>query len=401
VLVLDASTRQALAATRSLGRAGLRVGLAECYADCPPGLPVLAFRSRYCSAGVVLPSFADEPRAYAEAVVELVRAHRPRVLIPGSDGSIAAILPYRDTVEDLGCALALPPEEALAVANSKDKTLALAAELGIEHPQTVIVTGATDLAHLRAGLSFPVVLKPATSWSPRSGERLQSLVTLDPDEADAVITRLLRSGSDVLVQEWAGGRREGVTLLVVGGEVVSSFGHLEHRTTPLLGGASVVRESIRTPQDILGPAVRLVTALGLEGLSEVEFRRNASGTPLLMEINARLAGSIETAVRAGADFPLLLWQWASGQPLSPPAAYREGLRLRWLRGDMRWLRENHRGAGRPDALGRWPALWIFMTEFVRTPRLDCFDRADMGPVLVELRTTISALTGARDMSPES
>jgi len=80
---------------------------------------------------VVLPSFADEPRAYAEAVVELVRAHRPRVLIPGSDGSIAAILPYRDTVEELGCALALPPEEALAVANSKDKTLALAAELGI------------------------------------------------------------------------------------------------------------------------------------------------------------------------------------------------------------------------------------------------------------------------------
>ena len=317
------------------------------------------------------------------------------MLIPGNDGSIAAILPYRDTVEDLGCVLALPPQEALAVANDKDKTLAFAAELGIAHPRTVTVRVDTDLARLLDGVTFPVVLKPSISWSPRSGERLQPLVTLDRTETERVLTRLLRSGSDVLLQEWAGGRREGVTLMVVGGEVVCSFGHLEHRTTPVLGGASVVRESTRPPRDILDAAVRLVTALGLEGLCEVEFRRDGSGTPLLMEINARLAGPIETAVRAGADFPLLLWQWASGQRLTPPPAYREGLRLRWLRGDMRWLRENQRDAGRPDAMGRWRALWTFTSEFVRTPRLDCFDLADLGPVAVELRITLNALTGAR------
>ena len=47
------------------------------------------------------------------------------------------------------------------------------------------------------------------------------------------------------------------------------------------------------PDDIYDASVRLVTALGLEGLCEVEFRRDASNQPLLMEINARLAGPME------------------------------------------------------------------------------------------------------------
>ena len=51
--------------------------------------------------------------------------------------------------------------------------------------------------------------------------------------------------------------------------------------------------------------------------------------------------------------------------------------------------------GPPDAMGRWRALWTFTSEFVRTPRLDCFDLADLGPVAVELRITLNALTGAR------
>ena len=99
----------------------------------------------------------------------------------------------------------------------------------------------------------------------------------------------------------------------------ASFAHTEHRTSPALGGASVLRESIPMPGDIFDAAVRLVKALGLQGLCGVEFRRNASNQPLLMEINARLAGEIETALVSGADFPLMTWQWATGQRVEQSA----------------------------------------------------------------------------------
>ena len=166
-------------------------------------------------------------------------------------------------------------------------------------------------------LELPIVLKPTMSWGRRSGRRLQAVEVVDEAEAEAAVRRFVDAGAGVLAQQWVGGRREGVTLFVVDGAVRASFAHVEHRTTPALGGASVVRESIPVPSDLYEPSVRLVTAVGLKGYSEVEFRRDGDGRPLLMEINARVAGPIETAARAGVDFPLMIWRWAVGLPVAP------------------------------------------------------------------------------------
>ena len=82
------------------------------------------------------------------------------------------------------------------------------------------------------------------------------------------------------------------------------------------------------PDDIGPAARRLVAALGLDGYSEVEFRRDAAGVPALMEINPRPTASLELAVRAGVDFPLLLYRWAAGLPVEHAGGYRMGVRLR-------------------------------------------------------------------------
>ena len=77
-----------------------------------------------------------------------------------------------------------------------------------------------------------------------------------------------------------------------------------------------MRESIPVSKELLNTAVSLATAIGMEGACEVEFRRDASGRPLLMEINARLAGTLENAIHSGVNFPLMIWQWgdrAAGQ----------------------------------------------------------------------------------------
>jgi hypothetical protein len=110
-----------------------------------------------------------------------------------------------------------------------------------------------------------------------------------------------------------------------------------------------------------------------------------------MEINARLAGPVEIARQSGVDFPLMVWQWATGLPVDRVATYTTGVRMRWLRGDMRWLRDNHHRVGRPDSLSRSRALWTFSLEFLRSTRYDCFDRRDLRPVVAELRTTVGAV----------
>ena len=384
ILILDASYKQSLASARSLGRAGLRVAMGETAIQCPALGTLPAFRSRYSASNVVLPSYSGDGFAFAAAVIDFVREHPTRVILPGGDPTVAALLAHRDQLATLGCTLALAPNSALEIANDKARTLQIARDLGIDQPKSVPIDTVADLPRAIAELGFPFVLKPTVSWTGRSSERIVPIEVIDEAEAAAEAEHLLTAGAGVLAQEWAGGRREGVTLFVTDGDVLASFGHVEHRTTPPLGGASVVRESIAIPPDTLDASVRLVKGIGLQGVCEVEFRRDARNRPLLMEVNARPAGTMENAILSGIDFPLMIWQWATGLPVDRVDSYRVGVRMRWLQGDLRWLRENYRRAGRPDSVSRIRSLWIFGTEFARTSHYDYLDWHDLRPIRAEL-----------------
>jgi predicted ATP-grasp superfamily ATP-dependent carboligase len=395
IFILDASNKQSLTTARSLGRLGLRVALGEIPAEPAPGIDPPAFRSRHCARAVVLPDYAADPVAYAEAVITFAERHRVRVVLPATDATCTTMAPYREPLAELGCTLALAPDPALETAFDKDKTLRVARELGICYPESVRVGDAGDLPAAAAKLGFPLVIKPTVSWTGKSPVRVVPVDVIDEAEAVAAAERVFEAGAGVLVQQWLPGRREGVTLFIADGEVMASCGHVAHRTTPQLGGASVLRESIEVTPDVYDASVRLAKAVGIEGICEVEFRRDADGRPLLMEINPRLAGTLENAIKAGVDFPLLIWQFATGQPVSRVPGSRAGVRTRWLHGDLRWLRDNQRRAGRPDSVSRIRGFAIFAGEFTRTRHYDFFDPRDVGPALAELRYTAAIFFRSR------
>lgn len=388
VLILDASMKQSLASVRSLGKAGLRVAAGESVAQFSPALPLPTFRSRYCRHTLVLPSLITNAPAFAAEVIKFVRDHSPSVVLPTGDVTIGVLRPYRKQLAELGCFLALASDAALAVANDKAQTLAVARELGIAQPASIRVDSLGDLDVAIAELGFPFVLKPMVSWTGKANDRLIPVDVMNRAEAAEFTKETLCAGSGLLAQEWAPGRREGVTLFIANDEVVAGCGHIAYRTTPPLGGASVVRESIKVHDDTMDAAVRLVKAIGLQGVCEVEFRRDAKDYPLLMEVNARLAGTIENAVRSGIDFPLMIWQWAIGLDVEPVATYRSGVRTRWLHGDLRWLSQNWSRAGRPDSVSRFRSVYIIISEFFTTFRYDYFDASDLAPFWAEVRYTM-------------
>jgi predicted ATP-grasp superfamily ATP-dependent carboligase len=392
ILILDAEHKQSLAAARSLGRAGLRVAMGESLALYRESPPLPAFCSRYCARAVVLPSHADDLDAYVAAIFDFVREHPTSVILPAGDATCLALMPHRRQLAELGCVVALPGNAALEIALDKSRTLALASELGIAYPQSVPIATVEQLSVAIADFGFPFVLKPTVSWTAQRRERVLPVEVIDKDEATEAARDLLAGGGGVIAQQWLPGRREGVTLFIANGEVMASFGHVEHRTTPPLGGASVMRESIQTPPDVYDAAVRLALAIGVEGLCEVEFRRDAQGDPQLMEVNARMPGALDTAIRSGVDFPMLIWQLATGLPVSRVGKYRAGVRTRWLHGELRWLRDNNGRAGRPDGMSRARGIWTFLAEFARTRHYDYVDLHDLEPTMAEMRYTAAVIS---------
>jgi predicted ATP-grasp superfamily ATP-dependent carboligase len=249
------------------------------------------------------------------------------------------------------------------------------------------VQAVEDLSTAEAQFGYPYVLKPTISWTGAVANRMVPLEVMSAAEAAEATTRFLSTGCEVIAQQLATGSREGVSLFIVNGELLAYCGCAALRTTPPLGGVSVMRESIPVSEELLNAAVSLATTIGVEGPSEVEFRRDASGRPLLMEINARLAGTLENAIHSGVDFPQMIWQWGTGQPIEPVKSYRTGVRTRWLAGDLRWLWDGVMQSGRPDSVPLTRGVWTFATEFFRTRHYDFVDRRDMLPAVAEVWDT--------------
>jgi len=384
-LVLNASLRQSLVTVRSLGQRGLQVATA----GPRPNTPALA--SRWCQQGLVFPP-EEAMDAYLAVLEEWLERTGARVVIASNDATIALLRRHRARLEPRVC-VALAPEPALAIAISKERTLGVARRLGLRVPREVLVRDPGDVTAALNDIGLPAVIKPSESWwwNGRDGARLSAQLAVTPAEARHAVEAVTRFGEAALFQQLLTGRREAVSFLYDDGKVYARFAQWAKRTSPPLGGNSVLRQSIAIPADIGCQAESLVREINLEGYSEVEFRRDAAGVPYLMEINPRLSASVEVAVRAGVDFPYLFYQWASGGPIERVTSYRVGGWIRDLGGDITTVIAALRQRGRPGITPPVQTLLQFGLSFLKPMAYDYLSWRDPLPAV---RATTTFARGA-------
>ena len=374
-LVLNARLRQSLVTVRSLGRRGLRVAAVETSNHVP------AFSSRWCQRGFVFPTEGGTD-AYVAHLTDFLERTGARVLIPSHDGTIALLRRHRAQLKQRA-RVALAAERTLTIAVNKERTLALAQRLGLHVPRSLVVRTVSEIPAALGEIGLPAVVKPSESWlwqGPQGAWVGPQLVTTSAEAREAVAA-LSRFGGVALFQQLLSGRREAVSFLYAKGQMYARFAQWAKRTLPPLGGASVLRQSIAVPPDIGDQAERLVRELDLEGYSEVEFRRDSAGVPYLMEINPRLSASVEVAVRAGVDFPYLLYQWASGGPIDKVAGYRIGGWMRHLGGDIETTLAALEQRGRPGVAPPGQAVLDFGLSFLKPMGYDYAAWSDPLPAI--------------------
>jgi predicted ATP-grasp superfamily ATP-dependent carboligase len=374
-LVLDAPLRQSLVAVRSLGRRGLAVAAAGALRHAP------TFSSRWCRQGVVF-SAKEATDAYLGTLEDWLERTGARVLISSHDGTIALLRQHRARL-GLRTRLAIADERALAVAVNKERTLAVAQRLGLHVPREVLIRQVEDVPRALEEIGLPAVIKPCESWvqDGREGAWFGPKLVVTAEEAYRAAAAVTRFNEPVLFQQLLTGRREAVSFLYANGEVRARFAQWAERTRPPLGGESVLRQSIAMPADIGDQAEALVREIDLEGYSEVEFRRDAHGVPYLMEINPRLSASVEVAVRAGVDFPYLLFQWASGDTVDQVDSYRLGGWMRHLGGDIESTIDALHQQGRPGVAPPLQLLVDFGLSFLRPTGYDYMNWQDPLPAV--------------------
>lgn len=351
-LVTDCMIRKALAAVRSLGRRGVRVVAAETTALAPGLL------SRFAWRRLVHPPVA-RPAEFAAAIERAVRRFRPALLVPMEEETLLALLDRKPAFEALGARLPFAPGNVIRSFGDKLWTHDRARALGIPVPRTFAPASAEDVRAIARELAQGgAVVKPrrgSGAWGIRYVAGAAAL------EEACLASRAAR-GEWPLVQERlpAAGPGLGVSLLYdEEGRLRARFGHRRIREYPASGGASTLRESARLPEAVLAQSAALLESEGFVGPAMVEWKIDArTGEAVLLEVNARFWGSLALAIRAGVDFPWLLYRLARGERFSPETDYRLGVRARWLvPGDFLHFveRRDWRGLSRSLVPGLEPA----------------------------------------------
>ncbi len=94
----------------------------------------------------------------------------------------------------------------------------------------------------------------------------------------------------------------------------------------------------------------------------VEYKVDSeTGAAHLMEVNGRFWGSLQLAIDAGVDFPVLLVRAALGEDVEPVSDYQVGIRSRWLWGDVdhlltRLRRSDEQLLVQDDVPSRWRSV---------------------------------------------
>jgi D-aspartate ligase len=323
------------------------------------------------------PERAEED--YIDLLVGLAERTAGGLLVPTSDATLGVVARHKELLEryyDVACVDWETAQRFL----DKGRTYELAHDLGIEIPRTVEFGSAEEMETGTAGLAYPCLVKPRHShrYFQRFGSKM--VIARTHNELIKAWNEANDVGLEVLVQEFIpGDDTHGVNYnaYVCDGRPAVEFTSQKLRLSPPRIGFPRVVVSTELP-GVIEPGRRLLSGMGFHGFANVEFKKDArDGTYKLMEVNGRHNNSGLLAVRAGVNFPWIMYRHLVRGEVPPSGlAQRNGVYWISVPSDpIRSVKEF-----RNDRL----PLRHYLRPYLRPHVFDILDRRDLRPFLAKL-----------------
>lgn len=394
VLVLGDDVRSFLSVVRSLAGQGLRVDVIAEDRSSP------ALRSRHIARQLALPPYGLDPESWVAAMQKIVQQGHYDLVIPCDDRTILPLMQHRGVFGDTR--IALPNNRAYDIFYDKQATRALAEELNVPiAPGRPVRTGDTAEG-LVDEFGLPVVIKPCRSYTlDRLANRGQVHICTTRNQLASVLAACPEPAA-VLAEGFFEGRGVGVSVLADHGETLLAFQH--GRLNESASGGSSYRESMACDPALLDAVRTLSEAAELHGVAMFEFRQDADGGFILVEVNARFWGSLPLAIAAGVDFPAALYGLLVDGKRPADTGYTAGMRARNVTADLNDMAEQFDRIKQDDlakALCTAGARGLNWFKALGSREVhDSFARDDMAPWRAETGTLLGqAAQKARQKLP--
>lgn len=238
---------------------------------------------------------AADDASFIPAILKIVDDFDVSLLIPTVSEELPVFARDKAAFASRGCHVMIAPYLAVHIANDKLKTARLLDQFGIAVPRTL--PGNTPHATVIETLGLPVIAKPRISRGGRGVALYTSPEALAKEQRANIVYQEFMSGEEYDVNLYANHKGELQSCVVL---------HKTSLKEGIVGNALAVERVQR--EDIVQLCRQAVKALGFIGPADIDVRLDATGTPRLLEINARLGANALSASEVLDD---LMSDWES------------------------------------------------------------------------------------------
>lgn len=248
------------------------------------GFPVIGTDIRDVDADV--DSFYKIPPAnelsFPNALMEIIKKEKPFLLVPTVTEELHIISRLKKVIEAFGCVVFISSPYAIDIANDKLKTAVIMAGNGMSVPVSFDEITPKDI--LVKTLSFPIISKPRTGMGSRG-------VTLYWNQEEL----FKETRTDIIYQEYIAGEEFDINMFIDKDGEISANTVLKKTALRdgLIGNAIDVERVKRGDLEQFG--IMAASTLKLTGPLNMDIRMKEDGTPVLLEINARIGRNVHSA----------------------------------------------------------------------------------------------------------
>lgn len=285
----------------------------------------------------VVPAAKDE--RYVDVLLDICKKEKVDVLLPFMSAELIPLLDRLQDFENLGVKVSVSDRKSVEIANNKLRFYEFLKEQGLAVPKFHAVKHADELKEACEAVGYPenAVCVKATELSGSRGIRIidasksrydilfgqkpNSFYTTFEELQDTL--REYPTMPEMMAMECLPGEEGSVDLLADNGTIL----YMAYRESNV-NLASIPQEATLTYNDEAYQIAReVIAALGLSGNADLDFKYDRNGHPVLMEINPRIAATMQIFKEGGMNLPYLRIKQLLGEDL-PKVEIKYGVKMK-------------------------------------------------------------------------
>lgn len=233
-------------------------------------------------------------KLYLASIKNIIQKNKIDILLPSSFPTIRLFSELKKEIKEMGVEIVVSETESLDIANCKWKLAKFLKREGILIPKTDHCKN----LNLSGNYSFPIIVKPLSSWNGSGFIILNSKIDVQ--------NYLQKKPGNAIFQEYIKGDDYCVNILASNGQIMAHTiqkGILpnSNRFKPNLGCL------FETNRKLFEIVEKIIFQLSWSGVVNFDVRHDINQDRFfIIEMNPRFWGSVEASERVGVNFPYLM-----------------------------------------------------------------------------------------------